>query len=273
MKVVVIFTCFNRKEKTKKCIESITIGNPKCNFTFVIADDGSTDGTYELIQDMQLAYSVHVLRGKGEWFYSGGMYVGMKYALQNLPHNFDYMLMVNDDVEFFDGSIQDAITQSRGQENAVIVGAMCNDCDELSYGAVKYISGYKYRKMELSEWETPADTFNANCVLIPYKAFEQVGTMDPYYRHSLGDFDYGLSLKRAGYSIYQSKEYVGKCNNNCNKGTWTDMSLSRIERIRKKENVKGAPTKQWFYFLKKNFGLAIAVKGCIMPYLRICLGK
>lgn len=273
MKVLAIFTCFNRKEKTKKCIETITSGNPECDFTFVVADDGSKDGTYELLQDMQLVYFIHVLRGKGDWFYSGGMHAGMKYALQNLPHDFDYMLMMNDDVEFLDNSIQRMISQSISQGDAVVVGAMCNDCYELSYGAVKYISGYKYRKMGLSEWETPADTFNANCVLIPYKAFERVGAMDSYYRHSLGDFDYGLSLKRAGYKVYQSKEFAGMCNNNDSKGTWTDTCLSRIERIRKKESIKGAPVKQWFYFLKKNFGIGTAVKGAVTPYIRILLGK
>lgn len=273
MKILVIFTCFNRKEKTKKCIETINTGNPECDFTFAVADDGSTDGTYEMLQNMQSDYSIHVLRGKGDWFYSGGMNAGMDYALQNLPHDFDYLLMMNDDVEFFEKSIQSMIAQSHVQNQAIIVGAMCNDGGTLSYGAVKYISGYKYRKMELSEWKISADTFNANCVLIPYKAFEQVGAMDSYYRHSLGDFDYGLSLKRAGYLLYQSKEFVGKCNNNSNKGTWADTSLNRIERIRKKENVKGAPMKQWFYFLKKNFGFLVAIKGIVSPYLRILLGK
>ena len=273
MKVLVIFTCFNRKEKTKKCIETITDRNKECDFSFVIADDGSTDGTYEMLQTMRSNYSIYVLRGKGNWFYSGGMNAGMNYALWKLPHDFEYLLMVNDDVEFFEKSIQSMIFQSVLQNNAIIVGAMCNDYGELSYGAVKYISGYKYRKMICSEWEIPADTFNANCVLIPYSAFEKVGVMDATYRHSLGDFDYGLSLKKAGYLLYQSKGFVGKCNNNSNKGTWTDTSLGRIERIYKKENIKGAPTKQWFYFLKKNFGYMAAVKGTLSPYIRILFGK
>lgn len=273
MKVLSIFTCYNRKQKTKKCIETIVACNPICDFTFVVADDGSTDGTYEMLQDLQSKVCIHIVRGKGDWFYSGGMHAGMKYALQNLPHDFDYMLMMNDDVEFLENSIHCMISQSISQGDAVVVGAMCNDRYELSYGAVKYISGYKYRKMELSEWETPADTFNANCVLIPYKAFERVGAMDVYYRHSLGDFDYGLSLKRAGYIVYQSKEFTGMCNNNDSKGTWTDKTLYRRDRIRKKEDVKGAPTKQWFYFLKKNFGLKQAIIGSATPYIRILLGK
>ncbi len=195
MKVLAIFTCFNRKEKTKKCIETLTAGNPECDFTFVVADDGSTDGTYEMLQNMQSDYSIYILRGNGSWFYSGGMNAGMNYALQNLPHNFDYMLMMNDDVEFHDKCIQKMIVQSNEQDNAIIVGAMCDETNKLSYGAVKYISGYKYKKLRLDEWKIKTDTFNANCVLIPYKAFEKVGAIDSFYKHALGDFDYGLSLK------------------------------------------------------------------------------
>ena len=273
MKILAIFTCFNRKNKTKKCIETITAGNPTCDFTFIVADDGSIDGTYELLKEMRADYDVHILRGKGDWFYSGGMNAGMNYALQQMLHDFDYLLMINDDVMFFAGSIQNMIAQSHEQKGAVIVGAMCNDARELSYGAVKYISGYKYRKLTLSEWKTQADTFNANCVLIPYQVFDQVGVIDPYYRHSLGDFDYGLSLKKAGYTIFQSKEFVGLCNNNSTKNTWTDNSLNRIDRICKKESVKGAPTIQWFYFLKKNFGLWLAIRGMMSPYIRIMIGK
>ena len=273
MKVLSIFTCFNRKEKTQKCIETITDGNPECEFTFVVADDGSTDGTHEMLQNLQTRFDIHIVRGTGDWFYSGGMHAGMEYALQRLSHNYDYMLMMNDDVEFFQNSIQRLISQSIYQNNAVVVGAMCDDCGILSYGAIKYISGYKYRGIDISEWETEADTFNANCVLIPYTAFEKSGAMDSFFRHSLGDFDYGLSLKKAGYKIFQSKEFSGNCNNNDSKNTWTDTSLGIIERIRKKESEKGAPTKQWFYFLRKNFGLPVAVKGTISPFVRILIGK
>lgn len=273
MRILAIFTCFNRKEKTRKCVESITQGNPKCEFTFVVADDGSTDGTSEILTQLKEKYDIHIVRGTGDWYYSGGMNVAMKYALERLLHDFDYMLMINDDVEFFENSIQNMVSQSVLQNNSVVVGTMCNDSGKMSYGAVKYISGYKYRKMETSEWEQPADTFNANCVLIPYSAFVTVGVMDSYYKHTLGDFDYGLSLKIKDFKIYPSKEFVGQCNNNDNKNTWTDTSLNRIERIKKKESVKGAPTKQWFYFLKKNFGILVAIKGVITPYIRILIGR
>ena len=273
MKILAIFTCFNRKDKTENCIRTIVAGNPECEFTFAIADDGSTDGTDERLRELSKKFDIRILRGNGTWFYSGGMHAGMEYALKKLPHLYDYMLMMNDDVEFLPGSIQNIIAQSKEQQNAVVVGAMRNEVGEMSYGAVKYTSGYKYKKLNTSEWEIPADTFNANCVLVPYNWFEKVGSMDDHYRHSLGDFDYGLTLKKNGCKIYSSRNFVGMCNNNSNKDTWTDTSLKRSDRIRKKESVKGAPTKQWFYFLYKNFGLVIAFKGVITPYIRILLGK
>lgn len=273
MKILAIFTCYNRKEKTKKCIETITKKNSGCEFTFVIADDGSTDGTYEMLHTLMDNADISILRGNGGWFYSKGMNAGMNYALQSLPHDFDYMLMINDDVEFYENCIQKMIQQSQEQNNAVVVGAMRDDKGRLSYGAVKYVSGYKYRKLNINEWRISADTFNANCVLVPYEAFEKIGAIDSFYVHSLGDFDYGLSLKKAGYQIYQSNSFMGTCNNNSNKGTWTDTTLNRTERIKRKESIKGAPTKQWFYFLKKNFGIFNAIKGTVTPFVRIMIGK
>lgn len=273
MKIVAIFTCFNRKSKTENCIRTLAYANPDCEFTFVVVDDNSSDGTREILKNMENDYDIHLLSGNGSLFYSGGMRLGMDYTIKNLNENYNYILMMNDDVSFYNGCIERMIVQSREQSNAVIVGATCNDKGCMSYSAVKYTNGIKYRKLEITEWKVPADTFNANCVLIPYEAFKKVGVMDSNYVHSLGDFDYGLSLKRAGYSIFVSKEYVGLCEDNSGAGGWGDTSLSRIERIRKKESIKGAPTKQWFYFLKKNFGLVSAFKGCVTPYMRILLGK
>ena len=273
MKIAVILTCFNRKEKTENCIRNIVHGNPMHKFTFIVVDDQSNDGTVEKMQEMTREFDIHLLQSGGDAYYSGGMRIGMNYVLSKLKEHFEYVLLVNDDVSFCENSIEKIIEQSRNQKDAVVIGATCNDEGMLSYSAIKYTKGISYRKLNITEWETEADTFNANCVLIPYEFFVQTGCMDEYYIHSLGDFDYGLDLKRHGAILHVSKEYVGVCNNNSITNTWVDTSLSMIERIRKKESVKGAPTRQWFYFLNKNFGFFTAVKKCITPYVKILLKK
>lgn len=273
MKVTVVLTCFNRKEKTLECVRRLVEGNPEIEFDFVIVDDGSTDGTEEELKKMEYAETIHVIRSSGNCYYSGGMHIGMKYILHRTEKS-GYLLMVNDDVKFARNSIQQLIQQSQVRKNAVIVGATCDDTGKQSYGAILYTSQYsvKYRMVKAGE-SVACDTFNANCVLIPYQYFEKAGAMDANYIHSLGDFDYGLCLKRAGAEIFISEEFVGVCNKNSIKGTWLDRSLSRRKRLSLKEAPKGAPAKQWFYFLNKNFGVCKAVVFTITPYIKLLLGR
>lgn len=136
MKILAVCTCFNRKDKTKECIETITSCNPGCEFTFVVADDGSTDGTVEMLMQMQNEYRIHIVKGDGTWFYSGGMHAGMEYAKEKLSKDFSYMLLINDDVEFLNQCILQMIDQSKEQRDAVIVGTMKDKNGMQSYGAM-----------------------------------------------------------------------------------------------------------------------------------------
>ena len=274
MNILVLLTCFNRKEKTEKCIKSLSKGNSSINFTFIVVDDNSKDGTVEMLEKLREYHNIYIIKGNGNLFYSGGMRMGMEYALRELEEVFDYILLVNDDVEFFDKCIEKMIREIKSN-SSVTVGATCNKEHLLTYGAIKYSenNSIKYRKVDISEYQLQCDTFNANCVLIPYFAFKKVRSMDSSYIHALGDFDYGLALKKSGLSIYSSSAYIGLCENNSIKNTWQDTTLSRIKRIKLKENPKGAPLKPWFYFLKKNFGFVVAIRNAFTPYARILLRK
>ncbi len=269
--VLVLVTCFNRKDKTEACIRSMVNGNPNCRFSFVVVDDNSTDGTVEMLERLGGEVNIAVVRGTGGLFYSGGMRLAMQYAKQNSVDQAEYVLLVNDDVAWAQGCMEKLIAQSVRQHGAVIVGATQDDAGKQSYGAIQYIKGIKYRMLTTQEANENADTFNANCVLIPKDIFESTPIMDEKYVHSLGDFDYGLSINRRGGIIHTSEEYVGVCNRNSNVGTWTDPSLPIRQRIKLKESAKGAPTRLWFYFLKKNFGIFRAVMCSWTPYIRILL--
>jgi GT2 family glycosyltransferase len=117
------------------------------------------------------------------------------------------------------------------------------------------------------------DTFNANCVLIPFNVFQKLPNIDKKYTHSLGDFDYGLEAGRRGVPIVVSDFFVGKCNDNPSSGTWRDVTLSRRERLKKKESPKGLPRREWFYFVRKHFGFLSACISSMTPYVRILIGK
>lgn len=273
MQVTVLFTCFNRKDQTVSCIETLTSGNSQIQFDFVVVDDNSTDGTVEALQDLSDRIEIEIIKGSGGLFYSGGMRLGMDYILKR-TRSANYLLLVNDDVVFFDNCIEKLIARSRERQDAVVAGATCDDKGNLSYGAIRYIGkSIKYQKVVPSPESGECDTFNANCVLIPYQIFQKTGNMDKHYIHSLGDFDYGLQMKRNGVRLCSSEEYVGMCLGNSPRGTWLDSKLPIPRRLRLKEQPKGAPFKCWFYFLFKNFGLGKAVFYGLTPYVRILLRR
>ena len=81
--VLALFTCFNRKEKTRQAVRGLIEGNPDLSFSFVVVDDGSTDGTAEMLESEDFGARIQVLHGDGNLFYSGGMIMGMEDILSS----------------------------------------------------------------------------------------------------------------------------------------------------------------------------------------------
>lgn len=272
-KVLVLLTCYNRCKKTRKSIESLVLGNSGIAFSFVVVDDNSSDNTLEMLNVLKKSIDITVLNGTGSLFYTGGMHMAMMYVKDKPVSDYDYYLLINDDVDFFPECIEKLIIQSKEQNNSVITGTTQDSKGTTSYGAVKFVKNVQHRVLDISEWKSEADTFNANCVLIPETWFDKTAAMDNHYTHAMGDWDYGLDIKRNGAIIHPSKDYIGICNRNTTKGLWSDKSLSRRERLKRKETVKGLPRKQWFYYLKKNFGMGYAFFYSLVPYINILLGR
>lgn len=268
--ITVLFTCHNRKEKTKNCVESIYDDNYRIRY--IVTDDGSTDGTKEMLESLQNKYDISVLVGNGRLYWCGGMRKAIDYALRQ-EEKTEYYVLVNDDVRFEKGALEHSINKSRKFGNSVIVGATHNGEEEQTYGGIRYQSRtVRYDTVTVAD-QGKCDTFNCNFVLMPRVIFEKAGNFDIHYCHVLADFDYGFHIRQLGYDIYGTDQFIGVCMRNSNKGTWEDRSLSRKERIRKKESPKGLPESEWYYYLKKNFGLKKALWHSITPYIKILIGR
>lgn len=253
--------------------------NEQIKIRFIIVDDKSTDGTKEALDELsaQEGYDIDVVEGSGNLFWSKGMHKGIAYVKEQKITS-EYYLLFNDDVEFTPGILERIVTHAKSRqdkEHEVYIGATEEPEGGLSYGGILYDGGKSlhYRMLGPEESNTPCSTFNANCVLIPSKAFWAVDNIDDFYKHSLGDFDYGFQLSRAGYKLYVYSEYVGVCGNNDNSTNWTNPKLPRRERLKLKESRKGLPREDWFHYLKKNFGFGTACIRSITPYIKILLRK
>lgn len=266
-----IFTCFNRKDKTIQAMKSLVEKNKNINFKFIVVDDNSSDGTVEAI--LNLDYDVKIINGTGSLFWCGGMRVGID-EYQKRKDGTD-CLLINDDVVFFDEAIDKMLRYHNNRKDTVIVGATCDKNGVFTYGLRKHWDNKSIwlNPVEPNEEGIVGDTMNANCVFIPYNIMQKIGNMDKRYSHSLGDYDLGYKIRKMGYKLISSPEYIGECEENGFEKSWRDPKLSRIQRIKKKESPKGSPCGEWWHFLYKNYGLKIAIKYTITPYIKIMLGK
>lgn len=304
MKIAFLFTCYNRIEKTTRCIKSIFSALAEIENvedTWYITDAGSTDGTVDRIKELIDESKMHI-RVEENAFYSQGMRVCMQMARKQ--SDCDYYFIINDDVAFYDDFLVKMLQQAAegysfvgaGNKNVqvgslVIVGAT-DDANAQTYGGVRYTNGFpkrnhfiirsiRYKMVGIEDANRTCHTFNANCVMIPRKVFETVDIMDSKYVHGLGDFDYGMCIseefnmnyEEISSAIITTDFYVGNCSNNARSDTWMDSSLSRRERFARLNSIKGAPTKQWFYYLYKHFGAMTAIVHSATPYIRILLGR
>lgn len=265
MKILAIFTCYNRKELTERSLKTLA-ENEHVTFDFVVVNDGSTDGTAEMLAAQP--YVMDVINGDGGLFWNRGMHLAIEHAKQHHP-DYEYYMLMNDDTRFVPGIFDEMLPSLK--KDTVTVGAICGEQGELSYGGIKYVKGIRYLKYGPEAQDMSFDTFNANCAIIPHDIFMQV-SIDPFYQHSIGDFDYGLQISKLGYDIRVYSNYAGECDDNTLAKTWQDETLPRMERIRLKESRKGLPFGDWFHFLRKNFGLGTAIVRSITPYVRILLG-
>lgn len=277
MRVAVLLTSHNRKEKTLKCLGALRHQHLPAGLTLDIfhVDDGSTDGTAEAIH--RHFPSVHLIREDGNKFWNGGM--NRAWGVASRHNTYDGFLWLNDDTYLYSSGVQELVrclhqVRSRTDAEAIIVGATLDpDSGEVSYSGVVRQDPTRplsFTRLKPGPHPVRCDTMNGNCVLVPRSVMETVGTLDPAFRHGMADFDYGLRARRDGIDIWLAPSVVGECRGNGVQGTWRDRSLRLRERLTKVRRPTGLPLSDWWIFTRRHGGpLWLAL--FVWPYAKIVL--
>lgn len=277
MRLAILLTCFNRKEKTLECLHKIYNQvnlNNETMIKVILVDDGCTDGTGDAVKKQYP--QVQVLQGTGDLFWNGGMSLAFGEALKK---NYDYYIWMNDDTEIFSDTLSKTIStlktlKDESRENSILVGATQDfDSQKQTYGGVKRKKGlhpFKFELISPNNTLRPCDTINGNFVVIPNIVAQKVGNLDKMYTHAFGDFDYGFRAKKQNIELLILPEYIGACSNNSKKGTWQDTSLTFKQRLQKRHSITGVPFRNWAYFCKKHGGILWPL-WVFSPYIKMFL--
>jgi GT2 family glycosyltransferase len=276
MKIAVLITCHNRKEKTLACLDALFQNTlpDECTLDVFLVDDGSSDGTEEAVH--QYYPMVDIIKGDGNLYWNGGMRVAFAAALEI---GFDYYLWLNDDTLLYPSAIITLINtelalQAKQSKSVIVVGST----QEANHGRHTYGGVIRPNKSKAVSFSliAPGDdpvecvTMNGNCVLIPDTVAQLVGNMEPKFAHAMGDIDYGLRARKSGVSVWVMPGFAGRCENNPTTGTFNDDNLPVSARLRKMMQPKGLPLSSWRVFTQRHAGILWPIYW-LWPYAKVIM--
>jgi len=202
-RIAVLMTCFNRRQTTLRCLAFLSELPEKVEVFLV--DDRSSDGTADAVR--QEFSAVHLIAGSGDLFWNRGMCLAWKTAL---PGDFDFYLLLNDDVKLYPDAIRDLLADSMETgHKAILSGAMKSpDSDAATYGGISIATG---RLAQPDGTLQKIRNLNGNFVLVPRDVVQKIGIFDPCYHHHFGDVDYGMTAQERGIDVLLAKRYAGEC--------------------------------------------------------------
>ncbi|MEM6805505.1 MAG: glycosyltransferase family 2 protein [Bacteroidota bacterium] len=195
----------NRREFTKNCLLSLQ-NQTDLDFETVVIDDGSTDGTAEMLQaDFP---EIPVLKGDGNLWWTGSVNLGIRYALEQ---GASHVMTLNDDTLHAPDFIEKTRFWSDKFPQAVIGGLEYDQAnDKIIYGGERlneFTAIFQPILDDLPESERHGLKMVTHLpgrgLLIPKEVFEKIGYFDnERFPHYLADYDFTYQAYKNGFDIY-----------------------------------------------------------------------
>lgn len=210
-KLFIIIPVHNRINLSRSCLSCLNEQTYN-NFEVIIVDDGSTDGTYEMIKND--FPGVIILKGDGNLWWTGAINLGIEYIRKNSKDE-DFILLLNNDTMMTGNYIANIISTAVRNKNSIIGSVVINQNDKKTIidGGCKinWISakfnvlnkGKKYNDVILNNTLISVDALSGRGILMPLEIFNKIGSFNfnslPHYG---ADYEFSIRAKKNGYKLF-----------------------------------------------------------------------
>ena len=250
----IVIPVHNRKHFTRNCLLSLS-AQTFCCFKTIVIDDGSSDGTSEMIQ--KHFPEVVLLHGDGNLWWTGATNLGIEYILTRAKHD-GYILTLNNDTVVRSNYIQTLLYSASKYPRSLIGSIFVSDEDEsvvvdagvrVNWVTAKYenlAEGRVYNDiLHAGSLIQKVDVLPGRGTLIPIEAFRKVGLYDfQYLPHYGADYEFSRRASMNGHKLLINYEAVvisnvkmTGLNNRVNNLRWSDLVKSFFS-IRSANNLK-----------------------------------
>ena len=201
----IVIPVFNRKHFTRECLLSLR-QQTEPDFRTIVVDDGSTDGTEQMLAAE--FPEVEVVRGDGNLFWTAGVNLGIRRAL---ALGATHVMTLNNDV-VTDPSFVAQMLAAAARNPLAVLGALELDAatGEPIYGGERLDFRTNTSRDLLKELPAdqrhdlhPVTYLPGRGLLIPKTVIDKIGLFDEKrLPHYLADFDYTSVARRAGFPVF-----------------------------------------------------------------------
>lgn len=250
--IAIIITCFNRKEKTTRCLESLfasearynsTHGNSTISLSIFLTDDACSDGTADAVRKICCGHELRIVQGDGHCYWAGGMRMAWGEALKE-KDRWDFYLLVNDDTFVYEDCFTELFKahcycQNKYGKGGIYSGITCDveDKKRITYGG----SVWRCRFFGIDRLLTPTgtpqlcDKANSNIMLVDASVTNAIGMFYKDYKHGGADYDYSMQAVIKGFPVLVTSATCGICEYDHNSETQIKEKMLKMTLKQRKD--------------------------------------
>jgi len=201
--IYILLPVHNRREVTKKFIDCLLEQTYK-NYHLLLIDDGSTDGTEEMVRENIVHLTV--LKGKGNWWWAGSIQQGIDWLKKVICSKNSIVLLINDDVTFGPVFLENAVSIMKGKKKTLLLAQIY---DKLSGKLVE--SGVK-SDLNRQQFEIANSPEEINCLstrglFLRLADIIEIGGFYPYLLPHYGsDYEFTIRAHRKSFRLCTSSD-------------------------------------------------------------------
>jgi GT2 family glycosyltransferase len=199
-RVLVMLPVHNRRATTERFARCLLAQDYR-NWHLLLIDDGSTDGTDAMVQEM--IPSVTVVRGKGDWWWGGALHQGYRWLKAHPDHHGDLVLIINDDTEIGPEFLGNAVRAVR--PGALLLAQLYSMTGQFEEVGVAWSwARFDWKGVTKAE---EINCFSTRGLFLHARDFLSIGGFYPkLLPHYLSDYEFTMRAVRKGYALITAPE-------------------------------------------------------------------
>lgn len=203
-KVYIIMPVHNRKEITRTFIHCL-LQQTYTNYHLVLVDDGSTDGTADMVKSY-LPEST-VLTGTGDWWWGGSLEQGYQWIRTNVAEQGDVVVIENDDVEFEPDYLEKGVTFLKKSPHTLLL-SQAHGKQSGKLIDIGVVADWRHMTFDQAHHKEEINCLSTRGLFLTVEDFMKTGGFRPrLLPHYGSDYEFTIRAKKRGL-ILTSDESV-----------------------------------------------------------------